>query len=182
MSGHGDSSPEARAILRHVVATIAYRTQKAIRGAPENYADFEAGNDTRTPVEILRHMTSLMGYARTHFVGGSYPRNPPPLDSWAAEVERFHAILGEVADLLDSDAALDVTTEQLLQGPLADTLTHVGQLAMLRRLAGSPVPPESFIHADVRPDHLGPDQPPPAAPDVDWPERPREGSDPDQGP
>lgn len=83
-------------------------------------------------------------------------------------------MLAGVGELLRDGVALrEISTEQLLQGPLADAMTHVGQLAMLRRLAGSPVPPENFIYADIRADRLGADQPPPARPDADWPERPR---------
>lgn len=165
-----------RELLRHVLAAIAYRTQKALRGAPAHYPDFSAGHQARTPVEVLRHMTSLMGYVRTFFHGGTYPRKPEPLPTFDAEIHRFHAMLEEVGTLLASDANVDLTTEQLLQGPLADTLTHVGQLAMLRRLADAPVPPENFIQAKVRATRLGPDQPGPAAPDPDWPERPPWGS------
>ena len=162
-----------RALLRHFLAAIAYRTQKALRGAPGSFADFAAGNRVRTPRELLGHMTSLMGYTRTLFVGGSYPHRPEALPTLADEAERFHAMLGEVAALLDAGKAPSgLTTEQLLQGPFADTMTHVGQLAMLRRLAESPVAPENFVHADVRADRLGPDQPRPAAPDREWPERP----------
>ncbi len=144
-----------RQLLRHFLAAIAYRTQKALRGAPEHYPTFSAGNRVRTPVELIRHMTSLMGYVRTHFQGGTYPAKQA------------------VGDLLASDAPCSITTEQLLQGPFADTMTHVGQLAMLRRLADSPVAPENFIYADIRADRLHADQPPPARPDKHWPERPQ---------
>jgi hypothetical protein len=162
-----------RELLRHFLAAIAYRTQKALRGATAEYPEFAAGNLTRTPVEILRHMTSLMGYTCTLFVGGSYPHIPEPLATFDDEVARFHAMLSEVGDLIMAGRKpADLTPEQLLQGPLADAMTHVGQLAMLRRLAESPVPPENFVHADVRRERLGLDQPTPARPDDDWPERP----------
>jgi len=162
-----------RQLLRHFLAAIAYRTQKALRGAPEHYPTFSAGNRVRTPVELIRHMTSLMGYVRTHFQGGTYPAKPDPLPSFKEEVDRFHSMLQAVGDLLASDAPCSITTEQLLQGPFADTMTHVGQLAMLRRLADSPVAPENFIYADIRADRLHADQPPPARPDKHWPERPQ---------
>ena len=161
-----------RELLRHFLAAIAYRTQKALRGAPAAFADFAPGNQVRSPVEILRHMTSLMGYTVTLFVGGTYPHRPEPLATWDDEVQRFHAKLAEVAGHLEAGSALAISHQQLLQGPLADTMTHVGQLAMLRRLAGQPVAPENFIHADVRGDRLGPEQPEPIAPDAAWPEAP----------
>ena len=159
-----------REILRHVLAAIAYRTQKALRDAPEHYATFSAGNRVRTPTELIRHMAALMGYARTFFQGGSYPMKPDPLPTFRQEVERFHELLGAVGTLLASDAKCSISTEQLLQGPFADTMTHVGQLAMLRRLADAPVAPENFIYADIRADRLHADQPPPARPDKHWPD------------
>lgn len=160
-----------RELLRHFLAAIAYRTQKALRGAPEHYPTFSAGNRTRTPAELIRHMASLLGYVRTFFVGGTY--RPDPMPSFDAEVARFHTLLEEVGKLLASDAPCSITAEQLLQGPLADAMTHVGQLAMLRRLADSPVAPENFIYADIRSDRLHADQPAPARPDKVWPEGPQ---------
>ena len=161
-----------RELLRHFLAAIAYRTQKALRDAPAHYPTFSAGNKVRTPVELLRHMTALMGYVRTFFQGGSYPMKPEPLPTFKEEVARFHEMVGAVGELLQSGAPCSITSEQLLQGPFADAMTHVGQLAMLRRLADSPVPPENFIYADIRADRLHADQPPPARPDKHWPEAP----------
>ena len=161
-----------RELLRHFLAAIAYRTQKALRGAPEHYPAFSAGNRVRTPVELIRHMTSLMGYVRTFVVGGSSPVKPDPLPPFKEEVARFHEMLEAVGALLSGDAKCSLTTEQLLQGPFADTMTHVGQLAMLRRLADAPVAPENFIYADIRAERLDADQPPPARPDPRWPEAP----------
>lgn len=161
-----------RQLLRHFLAAIAYRTQKALRDAPEHYPAFSAGNRVRTPVELIRHMTSLMGYVRTFFVGGSYPVKPDPLPTFEEEVARFHEMLESVGALLAGDGNCSLTTEQLLQGPFADTMTHVGQLAMLRRLADAPVAPENFIYADIRAERLDADQPPPARPDPRWPEAP----------
>ena len=159
-----------RELLRHFLGAIAYRTQKALRDAPEHYATFSAGNRVRTPTELIRHMASLMGYVRTFFRGGTYSASPLP--TFKEEIERFHALVQEMGALLASDAKCSLTTEQLLQGPFADAMTHVGQLAMLRRLADSPVAPENFIYADIRADRLQADQPPPARPDTVWPEKP----------
>lgn len=165
-----DSLPERdKQLLLHFLAAIAYRTQKALRGAPENYPNFPPGNEVRTPVEILRHMTSLMGYVRTFFIGGTYPHQPEPLPTFTDEIARFHEILEDVGNYIKAETApADITTEQLLQGPFSDVMTHVGQLAILRRLADSPVAAENFIYADIKPDRLGKEQPPPTRPDADW--------------
>jgi hypothetical protein len=162
---------QTRAMLRHFLAALAYRTQKALRGAPPAFGEFHAGQDVRTPADLVRHMTSVLGYARTFFVGGRY--RPEPLPTLTAEIERFHEMLADLAAHLEQGTELrDIGPEQLLQGPFADAMTHAGQLTMLRRLAGVPVAPENFVVADITADRLGPDQPMPASPDPVWPEHP----------
>jgi len=163
---------DKRSLLKHFLAALAYRTQKALREAPAEFGDFSVGNQTRTPSELVRHMTSVLGYSRTFFVGGQY--RPDALPTLAEEIERFHQMLETLAAHLDAgDPFLgDFTEERLLQGPFADAMTHAGQLAMLRRLYGDPIPPENFIVANVSADNLTPDQPNPAAPDNIWPEDP----------
>jgi len=163
---------ETRAMLRHFLAAIAYRMQKALRGAPESFGSFEAGQQVRAPSELVRHMTSVLGYARSCF-GGSRSQLEP-LPDLGAEVARFHSMLEELSQHLAAGTELrGITEERLLQGPLSDAMTHVGQLAMLRRLAGSPVAPESFVEAAVDPANVGPNQPDPVNPHPVWPEAPR---------
>jgi hypothetical protein len=159
---------EKRQMLRHFLAALAYRTQKALRGGPESFANFSAGSNARTPHELIVHMRSVLGYARTFFIGGIYPQPVP--EDWEKDIEAFHEMLGDLGRYLDSDTPLQNTTEErMLQGPFSDAMTHAGQIAMLRRLAGSPVASENFIVADVSPDNLSASQPDPVAPDADWP-------------
>jgi len=164
---------DKRAMLLHFLAALAYRTQKALRGAPASFAAFEAGNQVRDPKWLVQHMDSVLGYALTCFDGEPAAYRSTPLATFDDEVRRFHGKLEALARHLREGTALrTVTPEQLLQGPFADAMTHAGQLAMLRRLAGSPIPPENFIVAEISPDNLGPDQPAPKSPDAVWPERP----------
>jgi hypothetical protein len=115
-------------------------------------------------------MSSVLGYARTFFRGGTYW--PQPLDTFEAELQRFHRMLHDLSEHLErGDDLLQVTPEQLLQGPFSDAMTHAGQIAMLRRLYGSAVPPENFVVADIDPKRLGEDQADARAPDAEWPER-----------
>ncbi|MEP6692997.1 MAG: hypothetical protein ABJD07_17700 [Gemmatimonadaceae bacterium] len=154
---------ERRQLLRHFLAALAYRTQKAVRNAPPEFGEFRAAEGVRTPRELVRHMRSVLGYARTYFVGGSYTAEPLP--DLGAELERFHEMLEDLGARVGSrDAITGTTVEQLLQGPLSDAMTHAGQLALLRRLSGSPIAAENFIKADIRADNLGADQPPPVSP------------------
>jgi hypothetical protein len=163
---------ESRRLLQHFLAALAYRTQKALRGAPESFASFRAGPTTRTPKELVWHMTGVIGYARTMFHGGRF--TPPEVPTFAEEVTRFHETLAALsADFADSTLEARITDEQFLQGPLSDAMTHAGQLAMLRRLDGSPVASENFIFARVRASNVTAEQPEPEAPDAWW--RPEEG-------
>jgi hypothetical protein len=156
-----------RALLKHFLAAIAYRTQKALRGAPDSFAEFRAGVNVRTPHELIWHMTGLLGYARTFFRSGVW--QPEKLPTFNEEIRRFHEVLEDLGRFVEEETPRHkISAEELLQGPLADAMTHAGQLAMLRRLAGSPVAPENFIYATIRAGNLGPDQPAPAAPDPGW--------------
>src|SRR4051812_32155372 len=156
---------DKRSLLRHFLAALAYRTQKALRDAPAEFADFRAADAVRTPAELVRHMTSVLGYARTFFIGGQY--RPEPLPSLTEEIMRFHDMLEEVAGHIEAGTPLlqGMSAERLLQGPFSDAMTHAGQLAMLRRLAGAPVPPENFIFADIEAGRLGIEQAQPTSPD-----------------
>jgi hypothetical protein len=157
----------SRRLLQHFLAAIAYRTQKALRDAPDGFASFRAGTNVRTPHELLWHMTSVIGYARTMLHGGEF--QPSWVPSFAAEVCRFHETLAALRDDLANPALVArITDEQFLQGPLADAMTHAGQLAMLRRMEGSPVPSENFIFAHVDASNVGPAQALPEAPDLWW--------------
>lgn len=151
-------------MLRHFLAALAYRTQKALRDAPAGFENFRAGNDARTPAELVRHMTSVLGYARTFFIGGAY--RPEPLPTFEEEIHRFHEMLADLRAHLESGSSLSaLTEEQLLQGQFSDAMTHAGQLSMLRRLYGDPVRSENFIYARISHENLTPDQPDPVAPD-----------------
>jgi hypothetical protein len=160
-----------QALLRHFLAAIAYRTAKALRDAPAGFEAFHAGQDARTPRQLVRHMSGVIHYAMSILgeprgVLAECPTN-------AAEIERFFGLLREVADrILDGAGTADADAERLLQGPLSDAMAHAGQLALLRRLSGSPIPPENFYEAAIHPSRLGPDQAAPSSPDQDWPEAP----------
>jgi hypothetical protein len=162
---------ESRRLLQHFLAALAYRTQKALRDAPESFADFRIAPTARTPFELLWHTTGVIGYARTMLHGGEF--EPPRLNSMEEEVARFHDTLAALSsDFGDPILTAKISDEQFLQGPLADAMTHAGQLAMLRRVHGTPVPSENFIFAKVSADNVSSAQALPAAPDVDW--RPHE--------
>jgi len=172
------SSPETgattgtRQLLRHFLAALAYRTQKALRGAPPGFGDFRVAANVRTPHELVWHMTGVIGYARTMLHGGAFA--PARLAAFPDEVARFHDTLAALhADFGNPSLEAAISDERFLQGPLADAMTHAGQLAMLRRLAGSPVASEDFIKAAIDTANVGPEQPDPVAPDAWWrPDRP----------
>jgi hypothetical protein len=143
------ASPDpARQFLRHTLATVAYRGGKALRGAPETFAVFRSGDSTRTPVKILAHIGDLFDWALSMAQGKAAWHDSEPL-VWNAEVERFFAAVKKFDDYLASTEPLHAPIEKLFQAPIADALTHIGQIAMLRRLAGVQIRGENYFVADI---------------------------------
>ena len=149
-------SPE-RALLRHLAATLAYRAAKVLRDVPEGFAVFESGAGHRTPVQIVAHLGDLMTWA-VYLANGEYRWAAEGSGDWDREVHRFFGRLADLDQRLAQQDALGYSAEILIQGPLADALTHVGQLALLRGAAGSPVRPESYAKADIVIGRVGPEQ------------------------
>jgi len=160
MLDQNESLRTKRELLRHGLATIAYRGAKVLRDAPGDFGKFKVGETTRSPGEILAHIGDLLDWA-SELVRGSYVWHDTAPSVWADDVARFFAGLVRLDEYFASDASIGFSAEQLLQGPIADALTHIGQLAMLRRLAGSPVKGESYFNADVVTGRVGPEQSPP---------------------
>ena len=160
MSPSTDETKGKRELLRHAVATLAYRSAKAIRGAPASVAEFHAGDVTRTPVQLLAHLGDLFEWALSLAEGKQRWHVATP-GTWDEETQRFFAALTRFDEFLASDQTLGCKAEMLLQGPVADALTHVGQLVMLRRLANAPVRSENFAVAEIVPGRLTLDQTPP---------------------
>jgi hypothetical protein len=150
----------ARELLRHCIATLAYRGGKAIRSAPEGFADFKTAEKTRTPGQILAHLSDLMDWALSMAKGKQEWHDTPP-KSWDEGAKRFFAALQSFDAYLASDAPLDASAERLLQGPVADAFTHVGQIAMLRGMAGASIRPENYFKADITIGRVGAEQTPP---------------------
>jgi len=146
-----------REMLRHTVATLAYRGAKAVRGAPESFASFKSSETTRTPAQILAHIGDLLDWALSIAKGAEAWNNSEPLE-WNEEIRRFHAALESFDNYLASDAELSGTCERLFQGAIADALTHVGQLTLLRRMAGAPIKGENYSRAKIEAGRVGPEQ------------------------
>ena len=148
---------DTRALLRHTVATVAYRGGKAVRGAPASFASFSGDGTDRTAVKILAHIGDLYDWALTQAKGAEAWNDSTPLD-WDREVDRFFAALQRFDDYLASDAPLAVTPEKLFQGAIADSLAHIGQIAILRRLGGAKMKSENYSRADIVAGRVGPEQ------------------------
>lgn len=149
-----------RELLRHAVATVAYRGGKALRDAPASFAAFGAEQSPRPPVKIVAHLGDLFEWALSQARGAEAWHDSPPR-GWDLEVARFFDALARFDEYLASDAPLALTAEQLFQGAVADALTHVGQLAMLRRMAGAPIRGENYARAAITAGRVGDDQAPP---------------------
>lgn len=146
-----------RDLLRHTLATAAYRGGKAVRNAPQGFGVFHAGEGVRTPGEILAHVGDLFEWALSIARGQQAWRSAPPA-SWDAECTRFFGVLKALDEYLGSDEPLHETPEKLFQGPIADALTHIGQISMLRRMAGGPVKGENYHRAEIVCGRVGTEQ------------------------
>ena len=157
----------SRPLLRHIVATLTYRAAKVLRDTPPEFGGMTFGSSTRKPVLIVAHLADLMEWAH-RLARGEYAWKAGGGDDWNTEVARFFDGLFALDHALASADSLsgpvESPVEKLIQGPLADALTHVGQLAMLRGMAGAPIQPESYARADIVVGRVGIDQTPPRAP------------------
>jgi hypothetical protein len=153
-----------RELFRHTLSTIAYRGGKAVRNAPAGFADFNPGEGLRTPGQILAHIGDLLDWALSIAKGQQVWNNATPLP-WEQETERFFASLKKFDDYLASGEPVQSPFENLFQGPVADALTHVGQIAMLRHMAAAPIKAENYHKAAVEVGRVGADQ---VAPKREW--------------
>jgi hypothetical protein len=146
-----------RDFLRHTVATLAYRAGKALRNTPDHAATFRCGETSRTPVEILAHIGDLLDWALA-LADGEHRWHDATPGAWDDEVRRFFDALARLDARLASERPLGSDAGRLFQGPIADAFTHVGQIAMLRRLAGAPVKGENYFKADIVVGRVGSEQ------------------------
>ncbi len=150
-------SDPKREMLRHTLATLAYRGGKVLRGAPGEFAEYRCGKDLRRPIDILAHIGDLLDWGLSMAQGDQKWKETKPA-LWEEQVERFFIALKTFDDYLASEQPLHAPAEKLFQGPVADALTHVGQLAMLRRMAGAPIRGENYFAADIAPGRVGTQQ------------------------
>ena len=148
---------DSRALLRHTLATVAYRGGKAIRNAGPEFADYGSAETSRTPAKILAHIGDLMDWGLAMAEGRREWHDSSPL-AWEKECERFFTALKKFDDYLASGKPLEVSADKLFQAPIADALTHIGQIAMLRRMAGVPMKGENYFVADITVGRVGADQ------------------------
>jgi len=149
-----------RGMIRHAVATMVYRGAKTLRDAPAKFGAFRLKPESRTPVEIVAHMGDLFDWALSMAKGQEIWRSSPPQE-WDREVARFYASVKEFDSYLATSSPIACPLDRLFQGPIADAISHVGQLAMLRHLFGAPIKGENYFKADIGIGQVGPNQPAP---------------------
>ena len=154
------SMEPVREFLRHTLATLAYRAGKVVRDAPDGFASLELHASSRTPLQILAHINDLLAWARSMAAGQQRWEGSAP-QSWDSEVQRFFAEITALDESLAGEDALACPAEKIFQGPIADAFTHVGQIALLRRVGGRPVRGENYFRAEIVTGRVGPEQAPP---------------------
>lgn len=157
MSTQSTAPDAARQLLRHTVATLAYRGGKVMRDAPADFSSFTGGEGGRSAGAILAHIGDLLDWGLSMANGQRTWHDSKP-QSWKDDAQRFHVALAAFDAYLGSEQPLHASLEKLFQGPVADALTHVGQLAMMRRQAGAPIQGENYFVAEIAAGRVGPDQ------------------------
>jgi hypothetical protein len=154
------TNESGRQMLRHTVATVAYRAAKAVRGVPAGFGEFQACESCRTPGKLLAHLGDLFDWGLSMATGKPKWQEGPELP-WDESAKRFFVALQKFDDYLASGSPLQCPEDGLFQGPVADALTHVGQIVYLRRLAGAPIRSENYFQAAIAAGTVGSEQPPP---------------------
>jgi hypothetical protein len=141
-------SSTKRDMLRHFLAALAYRGTNVLKDMPAHIPDFRPASSVRSPIEILNHLNGVLTYAHSFLV--DHDSTEPSLETWEAEVARFNDILSKLDESLSGDVVLrGIDEEDLLQGPFADAMLHLGQIGIFRRMAGSPVAAENYVFAEI---------------------------------
>jgi hypothetical protein len=151
------SSLNDRQVIRHTVATLVYRAAKTFANVPAGFGAFRAKPTSRTPTEVVAHMDDLLDWALSMAKGSEVWHDSTP-QGWDREVDRWYAAVREFDTYLANASTIACPLERLFQGPIADALTHVGQLAMLRNLFGTPIRGENYFRAEISIGRVGPDQ------------------------
>ena len=134
--------------FRHALATLAYRAGKVLRDTPPDFSGYRPAKDARSAGEILAHLCDLFDWALTQAQGNEKWQDTEP-KSWDADTKRFYAALTALDEYVASGSELHVSTEKMFQGAVADALTHVGQIALMRRLATAPIKGENYSVAKI---------------------------------
>lgn len=151
-------------VVRHLLASLSYRLTKALYEAPDNFSNISIGQGVKTPEKILSHINMLLQLSNrfwSHIRPPTLPERRKRLvnKGWEGEIEFFYALIEELDKIIQTyPVPRQHNPEKILQGPLMDAYTHVGQLAIIRRMSGSPIPSESYANAEITIGHLGPDQ------------------------
>lgn len=153
---------DATPLLRHSVATLAYRAAKVLRDFPLEATQARVAPATRTALEVLSHLADLMHWAEG-LARGENHWSPEASADWKAAGERFFRGLSAVDAALAERPLAAPAAERIFQGPIADAFTHVGQLALLRGMLGSAVRPESYQRAEITVGRVGRQQAAPRA-------------------
>ncbi len=136
--------------LRHTLATIDYRFQKSVKYRNTDFGDYSLGKESRSPKEIINHMFFVLNSTTVFIQEERIQKKEPDKLDLELEIERFNLEIKNLDKVL-AENELDMNySKRLLQGPLSDVLTHIGQIAMLSRLNNNPIEGEDFSSSQIR--------------------------------
>jgi hypothetical protein len=136
--------------LRHTLATIDYRFQKSVKYRNTDFGDYTLGKESRSPKEIINHMYFVLSSTTIYIQEERIQKGEPDKLNLELEIERFNSEIKNLDKVL-SENELDINySKRLLQGPLSDILTHIGQISMLSRLNNNPIESEDFSSSPIK--------------------------------
>lgn len=131
-------------VMQRLLDGLGFRFYWATEGLRVEDYSFRPADDVMSIRELVKHIWGLVNWVRIS-VQGEPHRRPMEIVSVRSDIlEMLHELRTAVSEMNDDELS-EVTIEgnplwNIINGPVSDALTHVGQINSFRRLNGNPVP------------------------------------------